>query len=208
MNNVLIGIPHGDKIDAAPEIMKQLLGFFCNYKNRASIYLEQGCLVPFNRNKIVHRTIGTDFTHILFVDSDIFFPHDALDRLLAHAKDIIGASYSFKDTNDRRPMGAPINNAVPINGLLPMRHMPTGFMLIRTSVFSKLPSPPFYCPANMDGTNCQGEDVSFCDLARSRGIDIWCDLALTKEIGHLTKTLVYPDFDMVDACSFRMGHNI
>ena len=55
--------------------------------------------------------------------------------------------------------------------------LPTGFMLVKTEVFSRMGFPYFRCEFGL------GEDVSFCVRAQEAGIEVWCDPTI--EIKHV-----------------------
>ena len=66
-----------------------------------------------------------------------------------------------------------------------MARIPTGCLLIRMSVFDKLPRPYFRFESNEESGDIIGEDYIFCDRARAAGFRVWCDPALSHEIGHI-----------------------
>src|SRR5204863_286060 len=91
------------------------------------------------------RNLGLEYAqkygaeYVLFIDSDMTFPKDALLKLLVRQVDIIGATYSRRtapfhflgDILPEQPADAP-------KGLLEMSRIPTGFLLIKATVFDKL----------------------------------------------------------------------
>ncbi|MDE2030235.1 MAG: glycosyl transferase family 2, partial [Alphaproteobacteria bacterium] len=136
------------------------------------------------RNQCAGAAQITKATHLLFLDTDMVFPADMLARLLAHDKDIVGATYS-----QRMPPFHPLtvtgngSHEHVTSGLQRVRLLPTGCMLIKTRVFDALEKPYF----NMAAENGQlrGEDYYFCEKARAAGIEVWCDGDLSREIGHI-----------------------
>ncbi len=110
--------------------------------------------------------------------------------LLDDNKDIIGAPYNkkelplcttvlMKDAEGKtfHPKELP---AEPFKAWA----VPTGFMLIKTSVFEKLDRPFFWSGfAPPDFTQFMSEDVYFCDKAGVAGFEIWCEPRI--KIGHL-----------------------
>jgi hypothetical protein len=144
-------------------------------------------IVAVARNNAVHmaQEFGADF--MLFLDSDMVFPRSTLHRLLAHGKDIVGATYT-KRVPPFDVLGAQTDQqpeAEMSQGLIEMRHIPTGCLLIRMAVFDALRKPYFRFQANEQNGNIVGEDYLFCDLARAAGFRVWCDAALSAEIGHI-----------------------
>ena len=120
------------------------------------------------------------------VDSDMTFPRTALSLLLRHRCDVVGAIYT-----KRVPPYSVLGTAVephtldgPHN-LLEMARLPTGFMLIRMTVFDRLAKPYFRFGVNETSGEIVGEDYVFCDRVRQAGFRIWCDCELSREMGHI-----------------------
>jgi hypothetical protein len=55
-------------------------------------------------------------------------------------------------------------------------------------VFDKLAKPYFRFEVD-DKEQIVGEDYVFCDRAREAGFRIWCDAALSREIGHIGQSI-------------------
>src|SRR5512146_3211807 len=84
-------------------------------------------------------------SHLLFIDADMRFPEDTLDRLIAHDKDVVCAKYvqrTFPDWWVARTGGASISS-VGRSGLESVDSVGCGVMLIRLSPFDYLPRPWF-----------------------------------------------------------------
>src|SRR6266550_5599577 len=143
-----------------------------------------GCYVEDNRNGCVQYALdtGIPFDWLLWLDSDMIFPDDALLQLISHDKDIVGANYRtrtppygyaghYLDGDDSHLLEP---------GLWQMGHLPTGVMLTRFEIYQKLDYPWF-----KPGLNYQPrDDVYFCNLARDNGYKIWCDHDLTFKVRH------------------------
>jgi len=138
------------------------------------------------------RNLGLEYAqkygaeYVLFIDSDMTFPKDALLKLLVRQVDIIGATYSRRtapfhflgDILPEQPADAP-------KGLLEMSRIPTGFLLIKSTVFEKLKKPYFRFRVDEEAGVNIGEDFDFSDRVRAAGFRIWCDPYLSKELGHI-----------------------
>ena len=132
----------------------------------------------------------------MWIDSDMKFSPNALVRLLDHDKDIVGAFYN-KRTPPYETVGHLLDASnLASGGLRQADIMPGGFVLVRREVYEKL-SPPWYresydlhlaSEGDPDGT--VGEDVNFSRAAIAGGYDIWCDLDLTFEMGHVGEIVV------------------
>ncbi len=143
-----------------------------------------GCYIEDNRNGLVNFFLnsGIPLTHILWIDTDMQFPEDALLRLLAHDKDIVGCNYRTR-TPPYACAGIYQNGDLETMrpGLRRMVQIPTGFLLVKFEVFKKL-AFPWFKPGLAHEPR---DDVYFCRYAKAHGYEIWCDNDLTKEIIHI-----------------------
>lgn len=154
----------------------------------------RSCYVTEARNALVGMAKEWGADWLLFLDSDMTFPPDTLFRLLAWNKDIVGGTYVKRVPPHEIICAADIvdpETAKTVgNGLIEMKAMPTGCLLIRMSVFEKFKRPYFRMsyvdesPENPDGKEI-GEDINFCREARLKGFRIWCDVGLSRDLGHL-----------------------
>ena len=140
------------------------------------------------RNTIVKKFLTTDCTHLMMIDDDIVPPADALERLLFHNKDIIGAVC---------PIIGPIEGQLKVsynayklkNGHLEQHGWPksssltlvdvigTGCILIKREVLENIQAP-FLTEYNKEGIKQTGEDVSFCKKAGNLQCEIYADFKL------------------------------
>ena len=166
----LIGIP-------CQETVKSRTAFdLFHLKGDVKLIMQRGADVAYNRNKWAQHAIEGKFSHLLFIDSDMSFEPDTLERMLKHDKDILGLAANRK----KLPLESVVKplNKQEENGILPkelfeVESCGTGIMLIKTPVFEYLEAPWFDFEY-VDGERV-GEDVSFCRLARNRGYEIWVD---------------------------------
>lgn len=182
---ILIGIPC---IDKAPiEFTECLVNMRLDVPHEYAF--RKGALVFEARDSIVRQAINEGFTHVMFIDSDIMFEPDDVQRLVNQKVNIIGGLYYSKNAA-LNPMCWTLES---VNGRLrgdyftpPRRYMPVdalgmGFTLIKTKVFEQIAvdhGKVFY-PDYM-----AGEDIAFCHRAKLSGYDIICDSGLNlKHIG-------------------------
>lgn len=137
----------------------------------------QSCDIASSRMWLVREAREKGATHLLFVDSDMLFPSDTLDKLLAQEKDIIAVEY-----NKRKFPLQTVTAYMPDvekSETEPFRVgvAGTGIMLIKLSIFDdpKMDKNWFSFGRNAEGKNVIGEDGWFCNVARSAGYDIWVD---------------------------------
>jgi hypothetical protein len=94
------------------------------------------------RNILTANFLESDCTHILFVDADIGFSAEDVDRISSHHEPIVGGMYPLKQDapavawcgNGLQPGEAPIRE----DGLSPVKYIGTGFLCIKREVFEKL----------------------------------------------------------------------
>lgn len=180
-----IGVPSGDMIHtdfafclAGLVLQSSMMGINNAAANAKSTYVHAG------RNILVEQAQNLNATHLLFLDSDMTFPYEALARLLSHQKDIVGATYVRR----RFPhglLGSKIDGSaeVPTTGLVQMAEMPTGCLLIKMDCFNLIEKP--YFRHKVSGDHMIGEDILFCRTMTALGKEIWCDMDLSLQLGHL-----------------------
>jgi len=183
MTRIAISFPSGDMVHA--DFALSLAGM-CNETPGIDIFSNKSSIVAKARNNGVAMAQSAGVDYLLFIDSDMVFPRNALVRLLRHGKDIVGATYA-KRVPPFQALGTPLipqpADATP--ELLEMQRLPTGFLLIHMGVFQRLDTPYFRFTVDEPSRDIVGEDYDFCDRARALGIRIWCDALLSKEIGHI-----------------------
>jgi len=189
---VVIAVPSQDlcAVGFAHDLAR-LTGYVGSTRPDIQIYLvtSRGTIIPQQRTELAKMALGYDATHILWLDSDMRFPKDALDRLLAHNEPIVACNYST-----RRPPITP-TAAQAFNqhtftdetstGLQEVVRCGMGCMLVNMDVFKKLSAPWFalgYIPKENDFV---GEDVFFCQKAAHNGFAVLIDHDLSKEVEHL-----------------------
>jgi hypothetical protein len=135
------------------------------------------------RNEAVKISIEGGADYVLLVDQDMQFPVDALDRLIAHDVDVVGADYRGRAFPFSR-IGVPHPDANDqTTGLARYMMWGLGFVLVKRRVFFQIPRPWF--AREYDGSGYVTEDFWFCDRLRRTGISIWCDLDLSRETRHI-----------------------
>jgi hypothetical protein len=150
-----------------------------------------GALIHKSRNHAIEVALGdVPAKWVMFIDSDMAFDADALERLLKRGRDIV-SGLCVKRTPPYAPIPRTFDRErevfVPLSGLDKggMRDdaemLGTGFLLVNTDVFRKLEPPWFACPPYKDQT--MGEDFYFCVKAAEAGYKLWTDADLI--IGHL-----------------------
>lgn len=142
-----------------------------------------------SRNSGVQEALTqTVVTHLCFIDSDQMFPHDAVERLLWHNKDIVGGAsvtrqhpvhFTAKSFAGHNPDFRQMKKV----GLFAVRSNGFPLMLIKREVFEKVKFPWFHSCYNAG--NFVSEDEYFCGKARNNDYDILVDCDLSNEIKHV-----------------------
>jgi GT2 family glycosyltransferase len=129
---------------------------------------------------------------LLFLDSDMEFPPDTLNRLLSHNKDIVGG-LCFRKVPPFNPTlykkrkfkdDYMFVSEWPENQLIEVDATGCACLLIRRDVLEAIPDPIFEDAA-------VSEDMNFCKKAQKAGFKIYVDTGL--KIGHVGQKTVYED---------------
>ena len=91
---VAICIPHLGLIKA--QTVASLTRLLKRIKVDWHVLMAEGSILHCTRERLVKKAIEVGCTHVLFVDSDMEFEPDSLDRLLKRDKDIIGVLYNTR----------------------------------------------------------------------------------------------------------------
>lgn len=158
------------------------------------INIIEGVQLPFARNRIVQNALEKQCDYIFFVDADMVFPSDILEKLLKHNLDIVNA-LAFRRIKPHYPCifkwNPTENSYVTVSystGLLEVdaTGMPT--ILIKTEVFKKMkevwPNQPWYYYRD----NLFSSDITFCENARKLGYKIMIDTDI--KTGHIGEEIV------------------
>jgi glycosyltransferase involved in cell wall biosynthesis len=134
-------------------------------------------------------------THVLWIDDDMTFPPDALQRLLAHDKDVIGGLCHNRRAPSYQPiaarkydpaLGMPQDSYgfvydLPQSGLVEVDATGGAFLLVKAEVFKAIEArfgPNSWWVPQGEAS----EDFSFCRRAQDCGFKIFVDCGL--DIGH------------------------
>lgn len=185
--SVCVGVITGDFIRA--KTVMTLIQLLKTSPHIANLMVEQGPYIHLNRNRIVEAVLKDDYTHLFFVDNDVCFAAEALDRLIADDKDIVAAPYNKRCLPPESMIKMRDKDGNPIGGnlkdlpkeLFKCYALGTGCMLIKTEVFKNIEKPWFYY-GEVKGEEI-GEDVYFCKKAHEAGYDVWCNPSI--QVGHV-----------------------
>lgn len=145
-----------------------------------TVFFKEGSILHSMREELAQKSLDLGCTHLLFIDSDMFFEKDAIIKLIKRNKDIIGVNYNRRKING----GSTVSNPIKKNGLSKCEAVATGFMLIKTDVFRAMEHQWFFWESDKQGKILTGEDYWFCRKAKEMGYNIYVDFTLDiKHIG-------------------------
>lgn len=160
----------------------------------ARLEIIEGSMIYVARDRIAWRAVKDEYTHVLWLDSDMTFEPDIVDSLLWCGKDMVCGAFV-----SRKPPFSPCvyssiedpANMVKVEqfGAEPFRVDGCGFATVLTSV--KLLKDMFdrFDTCFMPTEAIRGEDIAFCDRAKQLGYEIWCEP--TVRPGHTAHVDVY-----------------
>ena len=160
---------------------------------RFTVHVAQGSILPKQRHQLVLQAREQQYSHILFLDSDMAFPAFTAHQLFAAGKQVVAANCAVKKlpsvATARRDTGDGIGEVVftteETKGLEQVWRVGTGVMLISTSVFDELPIPWFDMVWSEQTGDYVGEDWRLCEKLQAAGIPIFIDHLLSQHIGHI-----------------------
>lgn len=151
--------------------------------------IQRGPYLALAREACLVEAIAAQSDYLVFIDTDIAFQVDALPRLLAHGKDVIGGAYNEKRLPAVSTVKLDDGTGKIFKGMKVLPNEPfqciavaTGFMAVNLKRLTACMAPPCFTYA-FDGKDFMGEDVQFCLRARAAGMQIWCDPTI--ELKHI-----------------------
>jgi predicted O-methyltransferase YrrM len=198
MKTLAIGMPHVNDYSGATVL--SMFGILATWGQRFLPLEEEGALIDTARNRIFRKAQKENADYLLFIDSDMVFPADALQKLIALDKDIATGVY-FSRKSPHRPIlyewtgkdtGVHRNYVEIPEEPFRVDSCGGGFLLISKKVLDewtteryKKHGRPFTRILRDDGetgADHLGEDTSFCLRCKELGYEIWADPTI--DLGH------------------------
>ena len=190
---LLIAVPTTDYVHA--DFVKSLARLQCELGRRRVDYnveIQSGTLVYFARNRLANKAINENYTHVLWLDSDMVFDEQIVDDLMEVGKEMVCGAFVSR----RPPYGPCIYTSIEKNnvkqvkdfGLRPFRVAGCGFaaVLTTTELMQAVNQKYGTC---FQPTDYYGEDLAFCWRVNQLGREIWCEP--TVRPGHIAHVPVY-----------------
>jgi glycosyltransferase involved in cell wall biosynthesis len=166
-----------------------------NTEHQVNLYTSMGTLIFDQRNNMVESALEEGADYVLFIDADMRFPKDTLERLIAHGKGIIGVNATTRSSPVKATAKTlEIDKDGTCNwkqissknktGIQQADGIGCGVMLINKETLNAIPKPWFFFEL-LPENKLLGEDIYFCIKAKDVGIDTYIDHDLSQEIGHV-----------------------
>jgi len=170
------------------------------------------------RNSCAAKFLAGDATHLMFVDADIQFRAEDINKLVSHDKEIVGGIYPQKTLPPKMVVNT-LDNGKREGDLVEVGTLGTGFMLIKRVVFQAMIEEGaqkytdaiglssvendnqydfFNCTIDSNGRYLT-EDWSFCRRWRQLGGQIWADITIP--LVHVGYHRFYPDMEQINGSS-------
>lgn len=176
--NVTIGIPsQGRWVDA---MGLSLIHALYALPHGTNFSMPRGPYLDIAREKCLVDALAAKSDYLVFVDTDMRFPANAITQLIDAGKDIIGVMYNEK----RLPPVSTVKLDDSADGLMVAKEIPdvpfqcasvgTGLMAINLARLIQCMAPPCFSYSSLNG-QFMGEDIAMCRRARASGLEVWCD---------------------------------
>ena len=123
------------------------------------------------------------FDYLLSVDSDIIMQNDALEKMLAHDKDLVSGIYRQRlpvqtlEVYDAAMRNIPPEQ-LPQNQLIRIGGCGFGCVLVKQKVFTDIGYPQFEYHSAINHNDTFSEDVDFCKKATEKGFELYADTSI------------------------------
>ena len=150
-----------------------------------------GTLIVNQRDQLADMALAAESTHILWLDSDMMFPVDTVQRLLAHAVPIVAGNYVTRQYPHKTVAYTQLHDwrsYVVCTGkqdLIKVAAVGMGCMLVHTDVIREMRRPRFQTTWIPETNDHMGEDFYFCQEAQKLGYDVFIDDQLSTDLQHL-----------------------
>lgn len=192
------------------------LAVMCAYDSRfrtghQAIYTVNGTLIFDQREKLAAEAIKEGADYILWIDADMRFPKDTIERLISLDKPIVGVNATTRVlpvNGTAKNVHVDVENKVNTwetqvskgkTGIEKVTAIGCGVMMVKREVFENTPRPWFWFE-QLPGGKLLGEDVYFCVKAQDAGYDTFVDHDLSQMIGHVgSYTYSWADYVIKDS---------
>jgi len=210
MKKVLIACPTPELVKIS--VVSNLISIILHARRLPDVEVgfsyKTGVRTDRNRNEILKIGLEQGYSHILWLDTDMLFPVNIVEKYLEADKDIVGCLYfkrgypytpigSYKSKkkefsyNPLEPQSLPKNQVIEVDGL------GFGGMMVKSSVYQTMGEDKwckygeeYHIP--LEGGNHLTHDFYFCRKAQEHGVHIYLHTGIKP--GHITEIVVDEEF--------------
>lgn len=172
IDKLFIAIPHMGDTTIEWAISLRMLRIDCPYL----VGHIKGFPIHVAREELVRDAKESEASHILFLDSDIILPQDAIQRLSQYEYPVVSALYASK-RGEWCSYVRENGRYKSVNNVKEKLHeadaVGLGACLIDMRVFEELEPPYFHW--TLDGDGGKSEDVLFCEKLKEKGFSVVVD---------------------------------
>jgi len=189
---VSVCVPCRDTVHAAFAFDLAKMLQHCQAMNIEAVpHFSIGTLIVNQRDQLADMALQAGSSHVLWLDSDMMFPVDTVQRLLHHQVPLVAGNYvtrqyphktvAYTQLHDWRSYV--INSNKP--DLIKVAAVGMGCMMVNTDVIRSMSKPRFQTTYVPETNDHMGEDFYFCQQAQQLGYDVLIDDQLSSELQHL-----------------------
>lgn len=157
-----------------------------------SLHMNYGSNIVSQRYELAKEALATRADFLLWLDSDMHFPSDLIDKLLNRKAQLVGVPYTtrirpIRSTafKSRMDYDARINKGSDPKGIEKVAALGFGCVMIHRSVFEKTEKPWFGLKYEPSSQSIMGEDIYFFEKAADAGFTAYADFELAKLVAHI-----------------------
>lgn len=189
---LLIAIPCMDSmpylfVDSLTNLVRRLEHESVNFE----VKIEGGTLIYLARDSLVKYAMANEFTHILWLDSDMTFDNDIFEKLLSHNKDFVCGLYQSRHAENRpvmfKDLGRSERYSEYPDELFPIEACGFACVLMKTHLAAKIMSEYGSC---FMPSLFYGEDLEFCNKLLKHGYEMYSDP--NAKVGHIGRAVLKP----------------
>lgn len=153
--------------------------------------IARGTYLYEQRETLADAVLAGDYTHAMWVDSDMRFPKDAILRLLKWQLPIVGAGYPSRHAPYLPVVAADFRTDERVwtthqhEGVAPVAGIGFGCLLVSREAIEAVKKPRFGSGWNSEQGQFLHEDMAFCYKASQEGFPVHIDHDLTKLVKHI-----------------------
>ena len=155
------------------------------------IAYEKGSLLYLNRERLTKRAIEGGFSHILWLDSDMVFDADVIDKLYSDDREFTSCIYCSRHGEQRSIIFSSLDPATRVedwpDDIFEIAACGFGCCLGDIELFKDIKEHYGTCFEPLGGW---GEDFSFCIRANRLGHKLYANPNVAA--GHISNTILYP----------------